>query len=70
MVPSIAIMPREGNFALADFGRVRNVQEPSFAVAGRKSFALKRILEAVFVICLISLIDADEATVDLMLPSF
>jgi hypothetical protein len=51
MVPSIAVMPREGSFALASFGRVRKVQEPTFAVAaGRKSFALKRILEAVFVI--------------------
>jgi hypothetical protein len=46
-------MPREGSFALASFGRVRKVQEPTFAVtAGRKSFALKRILEGVLVILL------------------
>jgi len=51
MVPSTVVMPREGSFALASFGRVRKVQEPTFAVAaGRKSFALKRILEAVLVI--------------------
>jgi hypothetical protein len=44
-------MPRDGSFALASFGRVRKVQEPAFAVAvGRKSFARKRILEAVLVI--------------------
>lgn len=53
MVPSTAVMPRDGSFALALFGRVRKVQEPAFAVAaGRKSFALKRILEAVLVILL------------------
>jgi hypothetical protein len=41
-------MPRDGSFALAPFGRVRNVQETAFAVAaGRKSVALKQILEAV-----------------------
>ena len=46
MVPSTVVMPREGSFALASFGRVRKVQEPTFAVAaGRKSFALKRILD-------------------------
>jgi hypothetical protein len=51
MVPSTVVMPREESFALASFGRVRKVQEPTFAVAaGRKSFALKRILEAVLVI--------------------
>jgi hypothetical protein len=51
MVPSTVVMPREGSFALASFGRVRKVQEPTFAVAaGRKSFALKRILETVLVI--------------------
>jgi hypothetical protein len=44
-------MPREGSFALAFFGRIRNVQEPAFALsAGRKSLALKRILETVLVI--------------------
>src|SRR6266853_2867659 len=53
MVPSTVVMPREGSFALASFGRVRNVQEPAFAVAaGRKTFALKRIVEAVLVIFL------------------
>jgi hypothetical protein len=37
-------MPREGNFALAFFGRIREVQESPFSLsAGRKSFALKRI---------------------------
>ena len=51
MVPSTDVMPREGSFALAFFGRVRRVKEPTFAVAaGRKSVALKRILEAVLVI--------------------
>jgi hypothetical protein len=51
MVPSTVVMPREGSFALAFSGRVRKVQEPTFAVAaGWKSFALKRILEAVLVI--------------------
>ncbi len=44
-------MPREASFALAFFGRLRKVQEPTFAVAaGQKSVALKRILEAVLVI--------------------
>jgi hypothetical protein len=44
-------MPREGSFALALFGRVRNVQETAFPVAaGRKSLALNRILEPVVVI--------------------
>ena len=55
MVPSIGVMPREGSFALASFGRTRKVQEPSFSFsAGRKSFALKRI-DAVLVIWLVSL---------------
>ena len=53
MVPSTVVMPREGSLALAFFGRVRNVHEPTFSLAaGRKSFALKRILEAVLVISL------------------
>jgi hypothetical protein len=53
MVPSTVVMPREGSFALSSLGRVRKVQEPTFAVAaGRNSFALKRILEAVLVILL------------------
>jgi len=47
-VPSTDVMPREGSFALASLGRVRKVQATAFAVAaGRKSVALKRILEAV-----------------------
>jgi hypothetical protein len=50
MVPSTVVMPREGSFELAVFGKVRKLQEPPFAVAGRKSFALKRILEVVLVI--------------------
>ena len=55
MVPSIGVMPREGSFALASFGRMRKVQEPAFSLsAGRKSFALKRI--KVLVIWLVSLI--------------
>jgi hypothetical protein len=42
-------MLREGSFALASFGRVRKVHEGAFAVAfGRKSVALKRILDAAF----------------------
>jgi hypothetical protein len=50
-VPSIAVMPRQGSFALAFFGRVRKVQASAFALlVGRKSFALQRILEALLVI--------------------
>src|SRR5438874_541214 len=44
MVPSIAVMPRDGSFALAFFGRMRKVHDLPFSPsAGRKSFALKRI---------------------------
>jgi hypothetical protein len=44
-------MPRDGSFALAFFGRTRKLQEQVLALsAGRQSFALQRILEAVFVI--------------------
>jgi hypothetical protein len=44
-------MPREGSFALAFFGRTRKLQERVSALsASRQSFALKQILEAVFVI--------------------
>ena len=54
MVPSIAVIPREGSFALAFFGRMRKAQEPAFSLsAGRKSFALKWI--DVLVICLLLL---------------
>ena len=50
MLPWIAVMPREGSFALAFLGRMRNVHDSPFSVsAGRKSFALKRILETVLV---------------------
>jgi hypothetical protein len=55
-VPSIAVMPREGSFALTRFGRIRKVHESAFArAAGRKSFALKRI--EVLVICFVSSAD-------------
>src|SRR5262245_37763200 len=51
MVPSTVVMLRVGSFALALPGRTRKVQELPFAAsAGRKSFALKRIFEAVLVI--------------------
>ena len=54
MVPSIAVMPREGEFALAFFGRTRKVQDSAVSVSGgRKGFALQRI--EVLVICLVSL---------------
>ena len=50
-MPSTAVMPREGSFALAFPGKVRKVQETAVAVTiGRKSFALNRILIAVLVI--------------------
>ena len=40
-MPSTVVMPREGSFALAPFGRVRKFQVPFFAAAfGCKSFAL------------------------------
>ena len=52
-MPSIVVMPRDGSFALALFGRTRKLQERVFGLpAGRQSFALKRILEAVLVIFL------------------
>src|SRR5262249_39631687 len=48
IVPSTVVMPREGSFALASFGRVRKVQAPDFPVAaGRSSSALKQILKVV-----------------------
>ena len=49
-MPSIAVMPRQGSFALAFFGRVRKVQAAFALLVGRKSFALQRILEALLVI--------------------
>jgi hypothetical protein len=48
IVPSTAVMPRVGSFALATFDRIRNVQEAPFGVAGRNTFALNRIFAAVF----------------------
>src|SRR5881396_2997827 len=63
MVPSIAVIPREGSFALAFFGTTRKFQEPAFSLSvGWKSFALKRIV--VLVICFVLLTDADQATID------
>ena len=51
MVASTVVMPREGSFALALFGRMRKVQESPFAVsAGWMSFELKQILEVFLVI--------------------
>src|SRR5690349_9209988 len=48
MAPSTVVMPREGSFALASFGRIRKVQALAFSdAAGWRSFAVKRILEAV-----------------------
>src|SRR5262245_35099659 len=40
-------MPRDGSFALASFGSVRNVQVTAFAAFGRRSVAMKRILLSV-----------------------
>ena len=51
MVAWTVVMPREGSFALASFGRIRKVQELALVVsAGRRSFAVKRIFEGVLVI--------------------
>jgi hypothetical protein len=44
------VMPREGSFALASLGSVRKLQAGGLVVvAGLKSVAVKRILEAVVV---------------------
>lgn len=57
MLPSIAVIPRDGSFELALFGRMRKFHESLLGLAaGRKSFALKRI--EVLVICLVSIIRA------------
>ena len=41
---SIAVIPRDGSFALAFFGSMRKAPDSAFSLsAGRKSFALKRI---------------------------
>ena len=54
MVPSIAFTLRDGSLVLAAFGRMRNVQSSPFLLsAGRKSFALKRILETGVLTCLV-----------------
>src|SRR5947199_4620598 len=51
MVPLTVVMPRDGSFALASFGRVRKVKEPTLRVTpGRKGCFLKRILQAVLFI--------------------
>jgi hypothetical protein len=55
MVPSTAVIPREGSFALAFFGRTRNLQELTFALAaGWRSLVLKWILEEALVILLLT----------------
>jgi hypothetical protein len=42
MVPLTVVIPREGSFALAFFGNIRNIQETALPVASaRKSRALK-----------------------------
>jgi hypothetical protein len=41
-------MLRVGSFALAVPGRTRNVHAAPFGLAGRSSFALKRILPVTF----------------------
>lgn len=49
MSPSTVVMPREGSFALASFGRMRKVHELPFGgSAGRKSLAVKRLFEVHF----------------------
>lgn len=50
IVPSIAVMPREGSLALALFGSTRNIHESDFVAAGRLSFARQRILDGNFMI--------------------
>jgi hypothetical protein len=46
IVPSTVVIPRDGSFALASFGKVIKVHEPPFSVAaGRRSTAVKWILE-------------------------
>src|SRR4029453_4387018 len=53
MVPSIGVMPRDGNLALAFFGRIRKVQPRMLSgslSAGRRSFASKRIVVLVILL--------------------
>lgn len=49
-MPSTEVCPREGSLRLASFGSIRNVHETALCAvalaAGRKSVALKRIMEA------------------------
>lgn len=47
MLPATVVLPRVGSFALALFGKVRKAQPPLAGLAGRKSLAVKRIVEAV-----------------------
>lgn len=47
MVPSTGVEPRDGSFALACFGKVRNVHATLALDAGCRSVALKRIFEVV-----------------------
>lgn len=56
MLPSIAVIPRDGSFELALLGRMRKFHESLLGLAaGRKSFALKRI--EVLLICRVSSAD-------------
>ena len=48
IVPSTIVIPRDGSFPLALFGRVRRVHDPIFSVTlGRNNLALKRIVDLV-----------------------
>jgi hypothetical protein len=48
-MPSTDVILRDGSFALASLGSIRNVHEMDFAVVfGRRSFALKPIVESAF----------------------
>jgi hypothetical protein len=48
MVPSTIVVPRDGSFPPAFFGRVTKANDPTFSVAfGRNNVALKRIVDLV-----------------------
>src|SRR5271154_635666 len=48
IVPSTIVVPRDGSFALALFGRVRKAHDPTLSLAsGRNNLALKRIVDLV-----------------------
>jgi hypothetical protein len=48
MVPSTIVMPRDGSFALALFGKVKSVHDPIFSVGlDRNNLALNRIVDFV-----------------------